>query len=98
MKLLFCKKCQDTFKLTEEYERTCKCGAIGGKYTDELYAIYWGIDAVPVIFVNDTFAEAIRAQPKRAVNGVRFTAAVVPKECATFRRIKKEDDITVGGK
>ena len=38
MKLLFCDKCCDIFKLDEE-PRKCKCGEVTGRYLDNRYAV-----------------------------------------------------------
>lgn len=38
MKLLFCRKCQDVFKLDFEI-RSCKCGLVRGKYIDNVRAV-----------------------------------------------------------
>ena len=98
MKLLFCRKCQDVFKLAADYERTCKCGAVGGKYLEDgWHAVYWGVDAVPIGFANGTLGEAIRNQPIKG-DGKRFQAFVIPKQCPTFKRLKQTDDIHVGKK
>jgi hypothetical protein len=34
MKLLFCRKCRDVFKLIRNKNRKCKCGAVTGRYLD----------------------------------------------------------------
>ena len=50
MKLLLCKECQDIVRLIQEEKRVCKCGKVGGKYTDDLNAVYFGeIDRKSVV-------------------------------------------------
>ncbi len=36
MKLLFCTKCHDVFKLPMKEFKTCECGACKGRYTDNI--------------------------------------------------------------
>ena len=93
MKLLFCRKCQDVFKLAADYERTCKCGAVGGKYLEDgWHAVYWGVDAVPIGFANGTLAVALRNRP-RIGEGARFTAFVMPKEVPSMRKIDRPKEL-----
>jgi hypothetical protein len=88
MKLIFCKKCQDVFKLWPNETRTCKCGACEGAYeSDELNAWYKGEDAVPLGFANSTLGAAIRNQPDSGMGEV-FTAFVIPKEVTTMKKLK----------
>lgn len=84
MKLLFCKSCQDVFRLTG-IERACRCGAVRGRYVDDINAVYAGSDAVPLGFKNSIFAWAVTKQPEEG-EGLRFDAFVIPVECATFQR------------
>ena len=88
MKLLFCKKCQDVFKLHEEGRR-CLCGAVGGKLLpDGLNVEYWGEEAIPVGLANSTFAEAVRERPKEG-QGRTFVAFVIPKVCPTAKKVRR---------
>lgn len=89
MKLLFCSICHDVFRLDHD-ARECHCGLVGGKYVDDLNAEYYGKDAIPLGFANETFAEAVCNQPHAGM-GERFTAFVIPKECDTFKKVNKED-------
>lgn len=41
MKLLFCEKCWDVFKLSSEL-RSCKCGLVKGKYINNTEAVVNG--------------------------------------------------------
>lgn len=84
MKLLFCKKCSDVFRLFDDL-RVCACGETSGRYLNNLDAIYGGSHAIPLGFVNDSFAEAITGQPESGL-GRRFDAFVIPKTCFTFQK------------
>lgn len=87
MKLILCKNCQDVVRLFEDH-RSCKCGKCGGRYMNDLVAVYWGQHAVPLGFDNDSLVEAVKNQPlQHSRVGPRFTAFVIPMECVTFRRI-----------
>ncbi len=91
MKLLFCRRCHDVFKLARE-TRCCSCGLTKGwyrTYEDEslmLDAEYSGEYAVPIGFSNKSLTEALRNIPKSG-QGFRFEAFVIPKECDTFRSV-----------
>lgn len=88
MKLLFCKKCQDAFKLQIFEARTCVCGKVSGKYLDELNAIYSGAPAIPLVLANSSLAGALFCRPEEG-DGFPFDAFVVPKVCDTFRKVEK---------
>lgn len=87
MKLLFCRNCQDIFKLDFSV-RACKCGDTSGMYTNELDAVYAGNNAVPLGILNNTLVSAIKNQPDTGL-GTQFTAFVIPKECETF--VKRDE-------
>ena len=88
MKLLFCLKCQDLFKL-DFAVRKCNCGACSGKYLEDgLNAVYSGDKAIPVGFANNTFVSAIKNQPEDGW-GSLFNAFVIPKVCKTFKKVKR---------
>jgi hypothetical protein len=87
MKLIFCRKCQDLFRLYSQVWRACSCGESGGRYTDGLMAEITG-EAIPIGFKNDDFVRAIRHQPASGP-GATFTAFVIPKECLTIQVIEK---------
>jgi hypothetical protein len=89
MKLLLCKECQDIVRLID-IKRTCKCGKSGGKYTDELNAVYFGEMAVPIGFVNKTLVKAVYNQPKNGM-GEDFTAFVIPKVCSTYKIVLEDE-------
>lgn len=66
----------------------CDCGKVGGKYVNDIDACYWGNDAIPLGFANDSFVEAVKNQPESGM-GKRFIAFVIPKKCPTFIKCKK---------
>jgi len=84
MKLIFCKECNDTFRLFYE-KRQCKCGLSGGQYLDKINAIYWG-EAIPLGFNNKEFAIALNNQPKEEGRGLIFESFVIPEKCSTFKK------------
>lgn len=84
MKLIYCPKCNDVFRLFYE-KRTCKCGKSSGWYNDVLYAYISG-DAIPLGFDNAEFRRAIEERPGDGL-GKMFSAFVIPKKCATVERI-----------
>ena len=86
MKLLFCIRCQDLFRLTQEQKR-CKCGVAGGQYLDEVNAEYTGYCAIPLGISNESFKHALKKQPKEGL-GAQFTAFVIAEECNTFKQVK----------
>lgn len=89
MKLLFCQKCENVFRLTKT-PQDCPCGGCGGVYTDDLQAQFWG-DAIPLGFDNASFHSALANQPEEPESGGRqFTAFVVEKGCPTFERVTFE--------
>ena len=83
MKLIFCKKCQDAYKLVYE-KRTCDCGQTWGYYEEDgLHAVYGGATAVPLGFNNMSLVTGIAFQPTEGA-GQRFEAFVIPKVCPTM--------------
>jgi len=87
MKLVLCKRCQDVVRLVSE-ARQCKCRACGGAYLDDIQAVYWGNDAVPLGFDNNTLVDALKSQPAGPGVGATFVAFVIPRVCDTFKKVK----------
>ena len=88
MKLLYCPKCDDVFKLAYA-KRSCKCGKVSGKYLlDGLQAVYTG--GVPLGFANSSLLIAIKNQRPGGL-GREFIAFVIPKNCATMVAVAKID-------
>lgn len=83
MKLFFCPACEDVQKLWVGADRTCACGASGGRYLDGVAAEVWG-QAIPLGFANATLAAALRLRPDEGM-GSRFVAFVIPRVCPTVR-------------
>jgi hypothetical protein len=88
MKLLMCLECQDVFKLRLNKERICLCGKCGGKYIDELNAVYWG-RSILIGFDNVSLHLAIMNRPKEGL-GKEFNAFVIPENCDTIKRNYKK--------
>jgi hypothetical protein len=79
MKLIYCRVCQDVFKLIDTEVRFCACRSCWGKYLpDKLNAEYYGEFAVPLGFANSSLREALDNQPLQG-DGKVFTAFVIPQ-------------------
>jgi hypothetical protein len=90
MKLLYCKNCKDVFNLSKRLKE-CSCKKTYGWYLENgLDAVYYGDDAVPLGFDNDSFINA-RMSQNDIGNGVVFTAFVIPKKCETFIKEGKDE-------
>jgi hypothetical protein len=59
MKVLYCEKCGDLFKLMRKELRHCKCGRVKGKYRTRKYALV-SDHAVSIKIPNGSIKEAIR--------------------------------------
>ena len=79
--------CHDVIRLKVGVEKSCDCGATGGRYLNNLYAEYWGENAVPLGFANGSFVRALSCRPENGW-GHPFTAFVIPKECDTMKYYK----------
>ena len=90
MKLIFCDKCQDVFKLTKT-EKSCECGKCRGKAIDNINAVY--NDGIPLGFNNPDLLVAILLQPVAGM-GKDFTAFVIPKNVKTMIKCDNFDHIT----
>lgn len=89
MKLLLCKECQDVVRLIDT-KRTCKCGKVGGRYIDDINAVYFGATAVPIGFANSTLVNAFQNQPENGM-GQYFDAFVIPKDCPTYKLVLEHE-------
>ena len=90
MKLLFCRHCEDIYRLfpTEEFQ-FCKCGKSGGRYIDNRKAEYFSEEenmVVPLGFENYSFLFAINHQRYEG-EGNTFKSFVIPKMAETFIKI-----------
>ncbi len=86
MKLVYCKKCHDVFKLDGADEiRTCKCGESKGYYVTSNDAEIFGEFAVPFCIGWTSFYEAIENQPLDEEHNKKspayFKAWIPPKQC-----------------
>ncbi len=86
MKLLFCKKCEDVFRIRLGLWRSCRCGKTKGRYTDLCYAEYSGEEAVPLGFSNSSFSQAILSR-SLSHPAVKFEAFVIPHACDSFKKV-----------
>ena len=90
MKLAFCPRCQDAFKL-DRLMRQCKCGASKGYYEDRKNATVFGA-AIPFCVGWTSFSKAIKNRPVRRFRGETFEAWIPPIECETIRQEVNEDE------
>jgi len=90
VKLIYCTECNDIVCLVKGTDRKCQCLHAGGRYLDNLNAVYWGT-AVPLGLDNNSLVWAVRRQPRTGW-GDNFNAFVIPKECATFKFIPEGTD------
>lgn len=68
MKLLMCKTCRDVFNLAR-HEKKCSCGAVGGRYTHDDHAEYFG-DAIPFAVDNASFMARTGIDARTEVNAI----------------------------
>jgi hypothetical protein len=93
MKLLFCKKCNDVFKLQYEY-RSCQCGKVRGKYIDNLNAITEGEDYEILGLNNASLKDALSLIQSERISeikremGIRFEAFIIPDSAPSVWRRK----------
>jgi hypothetical protein len=66
MKLLFCNKCHDVFRLDRD-ARKCHCGAVGGKYVNDLNAEYYGMGERFTAFVIPRECDTIKKVNKESL-------------------------------
>lgn len=90
MKLIFCPKCHDVFRLSLK-RRYCSCLQSYGEYINSIRAKIGG-EAIPIGIANLSFAEALVIQKNRDIknerqeNGVEFIAFTIPKNAPTIKR------------
>lgn len=85
MKLMFCRKCQDIFRLFSE-ELTCFCGHASGKLDGQIAVITNG---VPLTFNALSFFTAIKTRRSRG-DGSPFNAFVIPETCRSVKYTKED--------
>lgn len=59
MKLLMCVQCGDVFNVNMNY-KSCSCGDVGGKYLNNINAVFHGVHSVPIGFSNHSIRTAIK--------------------------------------
>lgn len=91
MKLLLCRRCQDVIRL-KDIMRSCECGAVSGKYVDELNAVYSGVYAAPIGFANQSLVDAVENRPVGEGPGKVFTAFVIPVNCPTLKYFDTKEE------
>ena len=87
MKLVYCRKCQDIFKIGNRRKKYCQCGLSYGRCVDKIKVIIGGEYAVPVGIYNPSFVLALAARPKKG-RGVDFKAFVIPEECENVKILR----------
>lgn len=85
MKLFYCPKCHDIITLTFHL-RYCGCGECSGMYKKDGLHARVSKKAIPLMFGNTTFYEALQNRPKEGM-GKEFLACVIPEECDTVEVI-----------
>lgn len=86
MKLMFCPKCHDVFKLDEEF-RACKCRWAWGRYlSDGVHAKVGG--GMPMGIDNGSLVSAIK-EWRRSRKGKRITAFTIEIPCATVEYLEE---------
>jgi hypothetical protein len=60
MKVIYCKKCTDLFKLTSKKLRKCRCGNVSGRYRKDREHAEVSEAAVSIKIPNGSIEKAIR--------------------------------------
>jgi hypothetical protein len=72
------------------FPKHCDCGGTTGMYIDEINANYSGRYAVPLGIDNNSF---IDARNNIGQTSTTFEAFIIPKNCETFKKVKKVSDV-----
>ena len=88
MKLLYCGHCRDIFNLKLKKYQECQCGKSAGFYTDNLYAVYSGDQAICLGFSNPSFHSAILYRESEQNNLRNFDAWVMPPKPAHITKVE----------
>lgn len=101
MKLLFCLNCGDVMSLRTQHSRECECGAVSGRYIDDLNVEVTG-NPIVLGFANQSFLNAVRIQLARGdsletmdyaggkvTKGRSFEAFVIPESANSVKRVNK---------
>lgn len=88
MKLIYCNKCNDIFRLFKIL-RFCKCKKCCGKYINNRTAIFSGSSAVPMGIDNNSLKRVLQGYYKNGFYlGTQINTFFIVEPCNTFRRIK----------
>ena len=85
MKLLYCKKCHDIFRIHKEITY-CQCKETFGKYLNRINAVYSG-SGIPLGIANESFKSAISVSD--SLIGREFTAFVISPIAKSFQYTKE---------
>ena len=92
MKLIFCRECQDVFKLDYSI-KTCKCGKCYGKYLSDGLTAEVNKEAVILGINNNSLVGTLRESNFGKLTskymGDRFEAFVISPKCDTIKIIKE---------
>jgi hypothetical protein len=86
MKLIFCRKCRDVFKLIRKKSRTCRCGAVTGRYLDHSNAEV-SRNAVSIVIGNGSLRKAIAKMEKLRSNSRNAATRDDYKKRASIDRV-----------
>lgn len=86
MKLLFCRKCEDVFKLIRNKRRKCRCGAVTGRYIDHSNAEV-SSNAVSLVIGNGSLRKAIAKMEKLRGDSRNAATRDDYKNKANIRRV-----------
>lgn len=87
MKLIYCLKCHDVVRLTEQW-RTCECARCCGRYEDLIHAVIAG-PCVPLGISNSSLKSAL-LRPNPGPLGVEFESFIIPENASSVTRVKPE--------
>ena len=86
MKLLFCKECQDLFKLSRD-QKACDCGESSGRYLEDgLHAEVSG----PCLLLgmdNNSLLRALRYRRAGGIDSMDLDAFLIAEDSDRFKRI-----------
>ena len=90
MKLLFCIKCNDLFKISTRLKR-CRCGECFGKYTANRHALISDSDDCMVVRISNTSFRLAINTFQSSGEGIDLKGTVIEKSDQTVHRIKEHE-------
>lgn len=84
MKLIYCKQCDDVFKL-DLIEKQCKCKESSGRRTRDEKFLYYGPYAVPISINDSSLKHACNNRPLFGF-GNKFESFVIPINSSLIRK------------